>query len=591
MTADATLGSDMQPVSDNVRADRFSLANTFAAVVNLPAAVWLALSGTGIAAIFLGAFASRYSLAKYGATPQATVASINNLSAEGAFLYVAGFALLFGAYWLGLRRGLHPSSRLVWLLIAAFSVIFNVILLAMYPVDAADIYDNIIRGRIAAIYGLNPMAVTPSHMSDDPFYPFAVWNTTTSAYGPLWEQMAAFSSRIAGDDPTANVIVFKALSILGYAITTILIWLSLKRIAPRRAITGVYLFAWNPLVLFMTAGVGHNDSVMIAFMALSAYCLLRRWYVASTLAALLGALVKFIPVLMIPIIAVIALRELRVSTRLRYLALSAVIGGALVVALYAPYWHGLDTLALDRRAGMYTGSVATLARQTLGYVFDGHTGESADTPNTNNVLKYVVLVLLAVFYLDRLRYVWQTPSRADKLLGVRATMQVILFYLLVSCIWFQSWYALWVVGLAALLDNTPMQRFVLLFSYLVTWQTFLYNFVTLRPEGWAAIPWRDLIPIATVMGVAWAYIVAYWVSTWLRAVLRSPFAVRLGERLHAAREALQLDSSDLADELGWRTDDLLDYERGYQSPSVDRARALSQRLGVDLSQVLSESLP
>src|SRR5258708_28597618 len=151
---EATLDSEKQQDSDSLKNSSFWLAHAFATIVNLPSAVWLALSGTGMAAIFLWAFASRYSLAQYGNTPRATVASVNNLSAEGAFLYIAGFALLFGAYWLGLRLGLclRLPRRLSWLLLVGFAVSFNVILLAMYPVDAADIYDNIIRGRISAVY-------------------------------------------------------------------------------------------------------------------------------------------------------------------------------------------------------------------------------------------------------------------------------------------------------------------------------------------------------------------------------------------------------------------------------------------------------
>ncbi len=589
MTAEATLGNSEQRTVETDLQRGHPLQRIVIDIAHLPAVVWLTLSGVGMSAIFLWAFANRYSLAEYGNTPQATIASINKLSAEGAFLYIAGFILLFGCYYLGLRRGLRPTSRTLWLFVAAFAVIFNVILVTMYPVDAADIYDYIIRARMSTVYGLNPLTDTPSQVSQDSFYDFAAWHTITSSYGPLWEDLTALTSRIAGDDPTANVIAFKLLTIIGYAATTILIGLSLQLIAPRRALTGVYLFAWNPLVLFMTAGVGHNDAVMMAFMALSAYFLLRRWYFASTLGAILGGLVKFIPFLMIPIIAVIALRELANRDRLRYLIACAVVGGALIVIFYAPYWRGLNTLPIDQRAGMYTGSVGTLARQTLGFVFDGHTGESVDTPNTNNILKYVALALLALFYLDRLRYLLQTREKNDPLLGIRVILHVILFYLLVSCFWFQSWYALWVVALAALLDNTPMRRFVLLFSYLVTWQTFLYNFVTLRPDGWAAIPWRDLIPVAAVMGVAWTYVALYWISRWMHAASRNPLAVRVGERLRAAREALKLNVSDLADEFGWRTDDLLDYEQGIKALPLDRAQVLGQRLGLTLPALVKES--
>src|SRR5258708_38508989 len=125
---------------------------------------------------------------------------------------------------------------------------------------AADIYDNIVRGRMSPHSGLNPMASVPNDIPGDPFYRFAAptWYDATSAYGPTWEMVAALGSRIAGDDYTANVIVFKLIPVLGYALTALLIGLTLQIVAPKRALTGFYLFACNQGDVFMTTGVGHH---------------------------------------------------------------------------------------------------------------------------------------------------------------------------------------------------------------------------------------------------------------------------------------------------------------------------------------------
>src|SRR5258708_12027992 len=553
--------------------------------------LWLALCGLLMLGIFFFEFTARYSLAEFGTTPHGTVASLGNLSADSAFGYVADFAGRVGLYWLAMRlvsrRGLRLPSRRQWLLVGGFAFLFNAALLPMYPIDAADIYDYIIRGRMSSVYGLNPMAVTPNKVSDDPFYQFAAWTNVTLGYGPGWEMIAAVTSRIAGDDPTVNVIAFKLLAVICYLLDVVLVGLILREIAPKRMLLGVLLFAWNPLGLFMTAGVGHNDSVMVLLMALSVYCLVRRWYVGATLAAVLGALVKFIPILILPIIALVALRELTTSGRLRYLVVSGIATVMLTVVIFAPYWTGLDALGLDRRAGMYTGSVATLARQTLGYVFDGHSGESVDTPQTNNILKYVVLGLLGLFVLDRCVHVLRASRTEDPLYAVRAMLAILLFYLLVSCIWFQSWYVIWVLVFAPLLDNTPMRPLPLLLSYLVTWQTFLYNYVTLRPDGWAPLPWRDLVPVAIVMGSASLYVALYWLSHWWRSGTRKPLLIATGARLRAAREAAKLIPANPADELELRTDDLLGYESGEIAIPLDRAETLSERLGLSLPELVS----
>jgi DNA-binding XRE family transcriptional regulator len=561
-----------------------SIPERFArAIVRLPAWIVLGLSGLTMTGLFYFAFTQRYGLAENVGKPRQTMATLSNMSAESALLYVAAFIALFGLYALVLRRGLRPATRTQWILVAGFALVFNVALLPMYSVDAADIYDYIIRGRMSAIYGLNPMHDVPSQVSSDPFYRFAAWHDVSSAYGPAWESLASLTSRLAGDDPIANVIAFKLLALAGYALTALLIGLTLRRLAPRRTLTGVVLFAWNPLVVFMTGGRGHNDLVMTACILFSVYCLARRWYVAATLGALVGALVKFIPILLIPIIGLVALRELRSAMRIRYVVVSAVLGAILLVTIYGPYWTGLDTLRIESRGSLFTGSVATLVRQVLSPTYDGKLDEAANTPNTNALIQRVVLILFGVFYLSELDTL---RRQREPIQPIRTAALILVFYLLVSCIWFQAWYVVWVVGLVALLDNTPLRRLVLIFSYFVTWESLLYNYVTLRPGGWMPIPWRDLIPVAAIMGPAWAYVGWFWVSTWLRRASRTPAGVAIGQRLRQAREDSRLTPSDLADELDLRTDDLIGYERGEKSMPLDTARALCQRLGLALTELI-----
>src|SRR5258708_9677400 len=207
--------------------------------------------------IYYFAFTSRFALTDYGDRPYQSVATLSGYSAEGAFLYIGGFVALFGLYWFGLRRGLRPASWREWALVGIFAVIFNLLLLPMYPLDAADIYDNIIRGRMSAVYGLNPMINTPNDIRGDPFYRFAAptWHDTPSAYGPAWQLMSGLQSRISGDDPTANVIVFKLFGALCYGLAALFIGLTLRLLAPQRTLTGVYLFAWNRLGIFMAAAL------------------------------------------------------------------------------------------------------------------------------------------------------------------------------------------------------------------------------------------------------------------------------------------------------------------------------------------------
>lgn len=555
------------------------------ALVRLPGAVVLMASGLAMTAIYYFGFAQRYSLAEYGDRPFQTIASLNNLSVSGAFLYVFGFIALFGLYWLGLRRGLRAPTQHQWIVVAGFAVVFSLALLPMYPADAADVYDYALRGRMTTLYGLNPMRDLPTEVRSDPFYSFSSLRQQPSAYGPAWEALAALASRIAGDDRNTNVIVFKFISVVGYGLIGLLVGLTLRRVAPRRTLTGVYLFLWNPLAVYMTAGNGHNDTIMMLFVVLGFYCLARRWYVGATCSMILGGLVKFVPFVLVPIIAVIALRELGGTQRLRYVLRAAAGSLLLVVLLYAPFWFGPQMLvgSFGYRTRMFTGSVATVARMALGPVLDGKVGEAAQTPVAASVVQYAALALFGLFYASQL--VAASRSR-DWPAQVRVATSVLFFYILVTTTWFQPWYALWPLACAALFDNSPTRRLILYFSYLVTWQPFLYYYITLRAGEWAAQPWRDLLPISVVMGIAWGYIAWFWLSTWLRSAARTPFSIQVGQRLRTARERLCLSPSDVADELDLRTDDVLGYERGDRSVPLTTAQTLSQFLRLRLPELI-----
>jgi hypothetical protein len=549
-------------------------------LAELPPLVWLTLYAIIFVLVFYLGFTLRYSLAAFGDRPQATMATLSELTPESLLIYVTGFALLFGLYALGLGQvhRLAVTSKLAagFLLIAGFA--FNAVLLPMYTFDASDVFDYAIRGRITVNYGQNPLSVTPEQVAkDDPLYPFVAWKTIPGAYGPAWEWIAAATVRLAGEDRTATVYAFKLMAILGYLAAGVLIALTLRVLAPRRVLIGMYVWLWNPFVILMTGEGAHNDIVMVAVMLLGVYWLVRRWYIAATLAALVAAMIKFVPLALVAIIAVVALRDLPVRKKLRYVMLSGVLGMALFVAIAAPFWTGRieDVLSLDRRSRMYTGSVAAVIRQTLIPTLDEQapTAGGSLTPNTNALISRTSFALLAIFGLWQLYTVWRDR---DPLRPIRALTLILLFYLLVSSFWFMGWYVVWAVALAALLDYSPLRRFITLFSYLVTWEMVTYQYITLRPGAWAPLPWRDGLPVLVYMGGAWLWIGWYWLRRWWLIGMRSVEAVRRGAQLRQAREAAELTVIGVTDDLGWRTDDLIAYEAGMRSISEEDAATLEQ---------------
>ncbi|MGQ0605192.1 MAG: glycosyltransferase 87 family protein [Anaerolineales bacterium] len=455
----------------------------------------LALGGLSVA-LYWGGLLVCYNLFAIGPRPLADIAKLTRNQPLGQAGFVLTFAALSGVYYLAWRLARGPQPRAMWVAVCTSLLAMNVMLLWLYPIGAADVFDNIVRGRITAQHGGNPFYQTPREFKgQDPFYAYAAWRDATSAYGPLWEVMAAGTSQMVGDKVVDNVIAFKLLSLLFYAGCTGLIARLLQRHAPDRALQGTLLFAWNPLVIYETAGNGHNDIVMVFFILLALYALSQRRFTLSTLALMGGALVKFIPILLAPIVVVVGLRAMKSRwQRIAFVVTTASACALLVVAAYAPFWRGGDPLGLARRSTLFTTSLPALAQVHLEVLL-------GPEPSQHIVAELALLLTGAAVLVQAWR-VWSNPQWA---VMVRAFTFVLLFYLLFTCLWFQAWYAVWPLALAALLPEGKLSRLVVLLSYAALWKTIFFDFVLYRGGPLPPRVWRETWLGVLTLGLSWAY--------------------------------------------------------------------------------------
>ena len=86
---------------------------------------------------------------------------------------------------------------MAWLVVLGGALVSGGLLLWMYPIDAADIFDNIMHGRILGVYEANPFQQVAQDFQSDPFYRYVAWRRTISAYGPAWELLAGVTARLA----------------------------------------------------------------------------------------------------------------------------------------------------------------------------------------------------------------------------------------------------------------------------------------------------------------------------------------------------------------------------------------------------------
>ncbi len=420
---------------------------------------------------------------------------------------IVEFVILFGLYLAAWHIARRSVSRSAWLIVIGGAIIFSAIVLFMYPYDAADIFDNIMHGRILSVYGANPFRDVAVQFSSDPVFPYVAWRRTISAYGPGWEIVAGLSARLAGNDLLTNVFIFKLVLAGFMAGCAGFIAVILRRLAPERMLAGVVLFVWNPVVLYETIGQGHNDVAMLFWMLLAVWLLLEKRYTLTIVALLIGALFKYIPVLFILVALAIALRDLgAVRSRLRYLSVTVLASILLLVFAYAPFWNGIETLSITRRMNMYTTSLPAVAYNLLQFRL------SQEAAARDVSLTALVITLIAALALA-----WRAWRDRSDLSFTRSMFYLTAFYLLLTVPWFHAWYAVWIVGLAALLPIGHAVRFALLFSFAVLSEPLIFGPQLLwptRPPEESRLIEVYLGPL--VMTLPWLYAMYAMFDTWWR---------------------------------------------------------------------------
>ncbi len=424
-----------------------------------------------------------------------------------AFLLLGGFYI--SGWWAARRVGPHGRSKLAWTIVLGGACAFALSLLCLYPFDAADIFDNILHGRILGVYGGNPYVQVGRDYQQDPFLPYMAWKKAPSAYGPLWEIIAGGAARLAGDDIPLNILVFKLLPGAFWLGSLVVAALLSRRTAPDQTLPNVYLLAWNPIVLYSTFGNGHNDTVMIFWVLLAAWALLEKRYTSAILALLAGALVKYIPLLLLPAALGIALKRIS-GSRLRFLILTGLAGLLLVLLAYLPFWEGVETLSIERRSELFTSSLPAVVYHLM-----------IPRLGQDRAAHWVSLGATVVTGLFALWRGWIASRGTGRGTGrdpegrgfLQASFDILVFYLLTTCLWFQQWYTVWIIGVAAALPYSGRQRLAVFFSLAALGKQLIVAPYLFDPKPVYEQPKLEVLFTLGVLGLPWLYALTIWLQS------------------------------------------------------------------------------
>ncbi len=424
--------------------------------------------------------------------------------------------MLFALYALAYRICRNWQSRRAVAFIVVSGMVLALLLIPAYPIGANDVFEYMSQGELLTRHGLNPMVHALGEVPDLTWFKHIAWLNHVSYYGPVWNWIEAGIVKVVGTaDLVQLVTAFKLAAVTAYLAACQLIVRVLRDRAPQNLSSGLLMFAWNPLVVFEVAANAHND-VLVGALILAGVFFWEQRRLLSMLAVLtLASLIKAPAALVLLLFVVAAWRSETVCQRRRLLMRGGIVMIGMVAAAYLSLPEGLAGLTnLPKLGGFFTHSLPTVINLSWQLIVP----EAVATA----VASVAALGLLGSYVLRQLRAINRTPAQV-----VLRAFNTLLFLLLLCIPWFQPWYLLWILPLAAIYPrpNAPFQ--VALSTVCVTWSYIVYGFVWfwLYPIGnWGNNLVIQVVALLTTYALPWIYAVRFAVKN--AAGRRQPNPVR-----------------------------------------------------------------
>lgn len=310
-----------------------------------------------------------------------------------------------------------------------------------------DVYSYVDYARLGVRHGLDPYVQLPLAAPGDPAYAKVTWTEATSAYGPLFTLLTYPLAWLPVGVAVAVLKTVAALSVLGIAALTgrIAAW---RGDDPLRAAAFVAL---NPLVLVHVVGGAHNDGLTMLLEMVAVAALLSGRELSAG-AALAGSIAT------------------KLSAAL--LAPFALLGSSRDHSP-VPYWH--PTTKRNRRdvlrflLGGLGATIALAGAAWLAFGWDWLHGFGLAGENQSRTSHMSIPITAA-----RLTGLPSDPVRLAAALLFAAVLARLLAWtyrggdwlraaawatlaLLLATSWLLPWYLLWLLPLAAISRDRPLQ--------------------------------------------------------------------------------------------------------------------------------------
>jgi hypothetical protein len=285
---------------------------------------------------------------------------------------VSIYFLLFGLYLLILRGKIFDSNFKIAI---GAALLFRVSLLFMTP-NLTDDYFRFIWDGLFFANGYNPYLIMPSafikgsqtvpgismalyeHLNSPNYY---------SVYPPVCQFIFGLSAKICGGNTFGNVILMRIFIMLA-EFGSIALLCKLAKIF-RSPPACIFIYAFNPLVIIELTGNLHFEAMMIFFLLLAVYLLVKEQQIYSAISFAVAIGTKLMPIIFLPLL----IKRIGLGRSSRYFAIVV----ATLLLLFLPFLNTqsiqnfLSSLSLYFRVFEFNASIYYLVRW-IGYQIAGY---------------------------------------------------------------------------------------------------------------------------------------------------------------------------------------------------------------------------
>lgn len=356
------------------------------------------------------------------------------------FPYLMIFSVIFICFALLLKR----SGRFNFLKarnILTISLFLGLLLIMIGPLLSQDFKNYIMQARILSVYRENPYYVAVEKFPGDPFAKGVFWSWATTAYGPFWVILSSAFIFFAKDSFFLSYFLLKLIPFLSYLG---LIWQIDKLQADTGNKNRTYLpffFAFNPFILLHFLVDGHNDILMSFLIIFSLYILVKKNnFVLSAVIFTFAALIKYIPLILLPIFLLYLISTAGFKKAVNYLAVIL----AATIALFLPFFRGWNIFDMILRHKFSMGIYSNTLPYALSLLLNFCRLSRSPDPSFPPQWVFILFHLCFLFaYIAIIALFW----RSDKTLKDIATASalIIIAYLTFESFQLGEWYLIWLL--------------------------------------------------------------------------------------------------------------------------------------------------